>query len=1009
MSSSSGATVSTTAFLTDPTTPAFSDDLEWITAYLTIHSLSVPSRRYSFFLWIVVVFFFLAFAVLHWTGSRGGFLGTHWTKWSLRRRTWRKKHNLALALKRNDPRRQPSPLPSNAQLLCLTLLLGGSLALTFIGPDYIAPTLKVWQIRRDIVLTESQRRNFIPDTTPYLPLQPQYTISKAWWTSSARAGQIAFALFPLCVLFALKAPPFAIFAIPFMIQFFFDKLAWLHRWTGRLIWFLTSIHVTFWSVQLVRDHKPSTGRIAYVYAFSYMPFIFGWIAFALLTFIIALSVHPIRRSFYEAFYFLHILLVPLALVSAAFHHPTLWWWCWGTLAIWAGERIWRWTWWFATNPSILGICSSRKRPHSTIHSSDTWEMEHLRRQTLRTHTDSQSPSPLSPYYQSDKQSVRSLTRPLSARFSPEGDPARSPVHSPSPYIPPPGYVHAELLSGHTVRLRLITPGFLPWAPGQHFLIRIPSVSRFTTHPFTCASVCDYESPTDEGRLIVMLIRARNGWTQDLWNLVSRMTAEMSPGDTPFPAADNLPKQGVLLKAYVDGPFGSSIRARWGNHSTVLIIVGGSGVSFGLSVLQYICMCLSGRDGRNLGGRPGGWGKKSFQTQRVRFVWLIRDYSHIQWCASVLHRCLSLVPSSALQIDIFVTNFKPIAMKESDLPPLQVPQRPLFASEPVQVEDLQPPHPSFARGGRSYLRSDSNDSIESQESDVDLGYYAGESESEDPIPPEDVGLAHESHILELTNFDGDNDTAMPGERSLSRKVKKEGKMRRAQSRNFANALAAKKELDERTVRLLDPTGRPSSLGQAANGMSGISAVAGRSTDRLIPISTTPDNRWSEISGDTSFASPISMYGDSPTRGRQSTYPESPFSSSRPPPVSRGASAASIYSTNSWDCKSEAGSSRGLLSSSAPDGPLDSIQFDITEEEAQDINIVAELARPGKPKLDRILADEVEQSKGSVIVACCGPTSLNAMVRKIIAAQIDPARVWRGDMRGSITLVSEEFEY
>lgn len=33
----------------------------------------------------------------------------------------------------------------------------------------------------------------------------------------------------------------------------------------------------------------------------------------------------------------------------------------------------------------------------------------------------------------------------------------------------------------------------------------------------------------------------------------------------------------------------------------------------------------------------------------------------------------------------------------------------------------------------------------------------------------------------------------------------------------------------------------------------------------------------------------------------------------------------------------------------------------------------------------------------------------MVRKVIAAQIDPGRIRRGDMRGSITLVSEEFEY
>lgn len=33
----------------------------------------------------------------------------------------------------------------------------------------------------------------------------------------------------------------------------------------------------------------------------------------------------------------------------------------------------------------------------------------------------------------------------------------------------------------------------------------------------------------------------------------------------------------------------------------------------------------------------------------------------------------------------------------------------------------------------------------------------------------------------------------------------------------------------------------------------------------------------------------------------------------------------------------------------------------------------------------------------------------MMRKIIAAKIDPARLRQGDKRGSITLVSEEFKY
>jgi hypothetical protein len=34
--------------------------------------------------------------------------------------------------------------------------------------------------------------------------------------------------------------------------------------------------------------------------------------------------------------------------------------------------------------------------------------------------------------------------------------------------------------------------------------------------------------------------------------------------------------------------------------------------------------------------------------------------------------------------------------------------------------------------------------------------------------------------------------------------------------------------------------------------------------------------------------------------------------------------------------------------------------------------------------------------------CGPTSLNAAMRKLVADQIDIGKVWRGDMSGAIKL-------
>lgn len=249
----------------DPITPAHSDDLDWITAYISIHSMSDPSRRYTFLLWIAVTLIFLVFAVLHWTGSRGGFIGAKWSKWSMRRRTWRKKHSVTVAIKRGEPHRQPLPLPSNAQIMCLCLLLLATVALSVAGPDYIAPGVKVWQFNSPST----------GNTTP--GEQPQYTIWKTYWTSAGRTGLIAFALMPLCVLFALKAPPFAIFAISFMIQLQFDKLAWLHRWSGRLIWLMTAVHVGLWTAQMIIEVRPETGQMVLIYAWGDMNFIWGWI------------------------------------------------------------------------------------------------------------------------------------------------------------------------------------------------------------------------------------------------------------------------------------------------------------------------------------------------------------------------------------------------------------------------------------------------------------------------------------------------------------------------------------------------------------------------------------------------------------------------------------------------------------------------------------------------------------------------------------------------------------
>lgn len=312
-------------------------------------------------------------------------------------------------------------------------------------------------------------------------------------------------------------------------------------------------------------------------------------AYILLTSILALAAKALRKSHYEAFYAIHVLLVPLMLITCALHHPQIWWWVLGALGLWIAERAWRLGRYLLLNSFCKRCVCWRKDRHLRLLSVDRVE----------PHT---YPPASSPFTRRDMTIIPCV---------------------PTPFCPPPGYAHAELLAGATIRLTYASVTQVKWAPGQHFLINIPSVSRFTTHPFTTCSI--FQQPPLEERLavIVFLVRAKNGWTKDLWDTVAYHCIRgrtSIPTETP-PPQTFLPSYGLLMKMNIEGPFGSSVRAAWGSYSTVVIVVGGSGVSFGMSVLEYLCRSISGHDLERSSRRLDN----KFKTQRVRFVWLVREF------------------------------------------------------------------------------------------------------------------------------------------------------------------------------------------------------------------------------------------------------------------------------------------------------------------------------------------------------------------------------------------------
>jgi hypothetical protein len=179
--------------------------------------------------------------------------------------------------------------PSNAQVISIALMSVVIAVFCLIGNDYLAANSGTWD------LGTSFQRRAVP------PVQKaNYNIGKTWWTAGGRFGLIAFAMFPLVILFALKAPPFAIFSLRVFTHLFSDKLALMHRWAGRLIWLITTIHVVLWTVQLFKDQRGNgSNRAVWFFMFMYSKFIWAIVGYAAMTAMVATSIKWVRQKYFE--------------------------------------------------------------------------------------------------------------------------------------------------------------------------------------------------------------------------------------------------------------------------------------------------------------------------------------------------------------------------------------------------------------------------------------------------------------------------------------------------------------------------------------------------------------------------------------------------------------------------------------------------------------------------------------------------------------------------------------
>lgn len=170
----------------------------------------------------------------------------------------------------------------------------------------------------------------------------------------------------------------------------------------------------------------------------------------------------------------------------------------------------------------------------------------------------------------------------------------------------------ELLSPHLVRLHLHRPPHFNWTPGQTAFLILPTVSGFPleAHPFTIASVdahyqladekapttADIEKKTDSSvadvtpfwKELTFLINVREGFTK-------RLAASAEKGEK--------------VKVLVDGPYGFS--PVLDNDDTVVLVAGGSGVTFTLSTFLGVLSHVQNKKSR---------------TSKIVFIWAIREAS-----------------------------------------------------------------------------------------------------------------------------------------------------------------------------------------------------------------------------------------------------------------------------------------------------------------------------------------------------------------------------------------------
>lgn len=153
-----------------------------------------------------------------------------------------------------------------------------------------------------------------------------------------------------------------------------------------------------------------------------------------------------------------------------------------------------------------------------------------------------------------------------------------------------------------------------WTAGQHVRLRVFFSGRvFESHPLTIVNAPP-ETSCIPSRTLTLGARVRGDWTRALNGYAREETERLLEGISGNEKGDEKSRVAVPVHVMMDGAYGGC-SIDLGFYESLLLVAGGSGVTFTLGMLDDIvarCVKLGRKNGE--------------RTRRIEFAWCIRSRS-----------------------------------------------------------------------------------------------------------------------------------------------------------------------------------------------------------------------------------------------------------------------------------------------------------------------------------------------------------------------------------------------